>query len=135
MRLWSIAPDWKQDQAQVSTWMYRVVRNLCIDRTRKYRESELDEGLDAIDPTQGIDQKLQDQHRTVALSQALDALPDRQREAITLRHLDELANPEIADRMEISIEAVESLISRGKRALKSLLQGRKQELGYEDDTA
>lgn len=135
MRLWSIAPDWKQDQAQVSTWMYRVVRNLCIDRTRKHRESELDEGLDAIDPTQGIDQKLQDQHRTVALSQALDALPDRQREAITLRHLDELANPEIADRMEISIEAVESLISRGKRALKSLLQGRKQELGYEDDTA
>lgn len=135
MRLWAIAPDWKQDQAQVSTWMYRVVQNLCVDRSRKHRESEMTDGLDAIDPAQGVDHKLHDQHRTRALSQALAALPDRQREAITLRHLEELANPEIASRMDVSVEAVESLISRGKRALKSLLQGRKEELGYEDDRA
>lgn len=135
MRLWKIAPDWRQDEAQVSTWLYRVVSNLCTDRTRKHREAALEEGMDAVDPSQGADAQMQDQHRVRALADALSALPDRQREAITLRHLEELGNPDIAEKMDVSIEAVESLISRGKRALKSLLQGRKHELGYEDDRA
>ena len=37
IRLWKIAPDWQQGQAQVSTWLYRVVANLCTDRLRKRR--------------------------------------------------------------------------------------------------
>jgi len=35
MRLWKIAPDWRQGEAQVSTWLHRVVANLCTDRLRK----------------------------------------------------------------------------------------------------
>jgi len=44
-----------------------------------------------------------------------------------------MANPEIADVMEISVEAVESLTSRGKRALTQILKGRKTALGFEGD--
>ncbi|MEO9862351.1 sigma factor-like helix-turn-helix DNA-binding protein, partial [Yoonia sp.] len=57
----------------------------------------------------------------------------RQREAVVLRHLEELNNPDIASRLDISVEAVESLLSRGKRALKSALASRKGSLGYEND--
>src|SRR5210317_2602148 len=39
VRLWRIAPDWKQDQAKVSTWLYRVVENLCIDQLRRNKTS------------------------------------------------------------------------------------------------
>jgi len=35
MRLWKIAPDWREGEAQISTWLYRVVANLCTDRLRK----------------------------------------------------------------------------------------------------
>ena len=49
------------------------------------------------------------------------------------KHIEELANPEIADVMEISVEAVESLTSRGKRALTQILKGRKAALGFEGD--
>ena len=50
-----------------------------------------------------------------------------------LRHIDEMSNPEIAEIMDISVEAVESLTARGKRALTEILKGQKQALGYQDD--
>jgi RNA polymerase sigma-70 factor (ECF subfamily) len=49
-----------------------------------------------------------------------------------LRHIEGLGNPEIAEIMDISTEAVESLTARGKRALATALAGRRDELGYSD---
>jgi len=60
-------------------------------------------------------------------------LPDRQRQAMVLRHLEELSNPDIAGIMKISAEAVESLTARGKRALAAVLAARRAELGYSND--
>ena len=37
LRLWRIAPDWRQGEAQVSTWLFRVVGNLATDRLRARR--------------------------------------------------------------------------------------------------
>ena len=42
LRLWKIAPDWRQGEAKVSTWLYQVVSNLCTDRLRKRRTVALD---------------------------------------------------------------------------------------------
>ena len=60
-------------------------------------------------------------------------LPDRQRLAVVLRHLEERANPEIAEIMGLSVEAVESLLSRGRRALKAGLAAQAEGLGYKDE--
>lgn len=65
-----------------------------------------------------------------ALDAALAALPERQRQAVVLRHIEGLSNPEIAEVMQIGVEAVESLTARGKRALAALLSGQRAELGY-----
>ena len=67
--------------------------------------------------------------RDRALADALADLPDRQREAVTLRHLEGLSNPEIAEIMDISTEAVESLTARGKRNLATALAARRNDLG------
>ena len=69
--------------------------------------------------------------RMTALTAALETLPDRQRQAVVLRHIEGLSNPEIAEVMEIGVEAVESLTARGKRALAAVMAGRRAELGYE----
>ena len=74
-----------------------------------------------------------DADRTQALEMALAELPERQRQAVVLRHLEGLSNPEIAQVMEIGVEAVESLTARGKRTLAALLAGRREELGYGND--
>jgi len=132
LRLWRIAPDWRQGEAKVSTWLYRVVSNLCTDRLRKRRGVGFDEVADPPDDSPGAEARLQAASRAQALEAALQELPERQRQAVVLRHLEGVSNPEIAAVMEISVEAVESLTARGKRALAKALAGRREELGYGD---
>jgi RNA polymerase sigma-70 factor (ECF subfamily) len=134
LRLWRIAPDWRQGEARVSTWLYRVVANLCTDRLRRRRGSvALDEVAEPPDPAPSVADRMQGEARMRALSDALAALPERQAQAVALRHLEGLSNPEIAAVMDIGVEAVESLTARGKRALAAILAGRRTELGYGDE--
>ena len=134
MRLWKIAPDWDADRAQVTTWLYRVVANLCTDVLRKRgRGVALDEIEEPSSDAPSVAQTLQTRAREDALRTALADLPERQAQAVSLRHLEELGNPQIAVIMDTNERTVESLIARGKRALIARLSGRKSELGYEDD--
>lgn len=136
LRLWRIAPDWRAGEAQVATWVYRVTTNLCTDRLRARRRRPavpLDAAPDMADGAIGAEARLIDADRAVALQSALDALPDRQRQAVVLRHIEGLTNPQIAVVMDIGVEAVESLTARGKRALAAALAGQRQALGYDDE--
>lgn len=134
LRLWRVATDWRQGEAKVSTWLYRVTANLCTDRLRRRgRTVALEAVAEPEDGQPGAVAGLIEADRALALETALAALPDRQRQAVVLRHLEGLGNPEIAEIMEIGIEAVESLTARGKRALVAALAGRREELGYDDD--
>jgi len=132
MRLWKIAPDWQEGAAQVSTWLHRVAVNLATDRLRRRGRGV---GLDTIDepaaPAPPVLDRMVQADRMAALEAALASLPDRQRAAVVLRHFEGLSNPEIAARLDIGVEAVESLTARGKRRLAQLLAGRQAELGYE----
>lgn len=135
LRLWRAAPGWRAGEAQVSTWLYRVVTNLCTDRMRARKRrpaAALEDAPEVPDGAQGAEAGMIEADRMAALQAALDALPERQRQAVVLRHIEGLGNPEIAAVMDIGVEAVESLTARGKRALAALLAGRREELGYED---
>lgn len=132
LKLWKFAPKWKQDRAQVSTWLYRVVSNLCKDRYRRASLENLGNAQEPIDGTQSAPDKIDEQYRQQALYDALSMLQENQRLAVQLRHIDELTNPQIAEIMELSVEAVESLTARGKRKLIEILQTHKPELGYND---
>ena len=133
LRLWKIAPVWRQGEAKVTTWLYRVTRNLCTDRLRKRRTVDIDAIPEPADETPGVAAGMMQGTRAEALQTALGQLPERQRVAVTLRHLEGRTNPEIAEVLEISVEAVESLTARGKRALAALLRPRREELGYVED--
>ncbi len=133
LRLWKIAPDWRQGEAKVTTWLFRVTSNLCTDRLRKRHGVDIDTVPEPEDTAPGAVAGLIEADRARALELALAELPDRQREAVVLRHLEGLANPEIAEAMEISVEAVESLTARGKRTLARILSGRREELGYDSE--
>jgi len=136
VRLWRIAPDWKQDQAKVSTWLYRVVENLCIDRLRRRgRTTDMGQvGLDPVDPSPSAAARMQNTTRANALYHALNQLPERQAQAVRLRHLEERSNDDIAAIMGLSVDAVESLQARGRRKLAAYLQAHHSELGYQDET-
>ncbi|MFM2367627.1 MAG: hypothetical protein RIR95_2235 [Pseudomonadota bacterium] len=134
LRLWRVAPNWRPDEAKVTTWLYRVVVNLCTDRLRARQRRKLDALDDVAEPADSatsVVTAMIDVERQLALETALATLPDRQRQAVVLRHIEGLTNPEIADIMAIGVEAVESLTARGKRTLTQILSGQKAALGYE----
>lgn len=132
LRLWRIAPEWQSGRAKVSTWLYRVVMNLCLDLRRRTQTLDLDGIPEPEDGSPAAMEQLLHVARVDALQDALMRLPVRQRQAVVLRHIEELSNPEIAGIMEIGVEAVESLTARGKRTLAAVLADRKDELGYQD---
>lgn len=135
LRLWRVAPGWRAGEAQVTTWLYRVVTNLVTDRQRarqRRQATTLDDAPEVADGTAAAVTQLIEADRMAALDRALDGLPDRQRQALVLRHMEGLSNPEIAEIMQIGVEAVESLTARAKRALALALAGQKDELGYAD---
>ncbi len=131
LRLWRVAPDWRQGEARVATWLYRVASNLVTDRLRRKKGVALDAIAEPEDDTPGVEERLQSDARKEALDRALADLPERQRLAVVLRHIEGLANPAIADVMDLSVEAVESLIARGKRALADRLLAQRDEIGLE----
>ncbi|MBD3766243.1 MAG: RNA polymerase sigma factor [Rhodobacterales bacterium] len=136
LRLWRAAPGWRAGEARPTTWLYRVVANLCTDRLRRRRPAPaLDEVPEPADPAPGALSGLIADDRARALQAALADLPERQRQAVVLRHLEGLGNPEIAGIMDIGVEAVESLLARGRRGLQAALAGRRDDLGYDDEGA
>ena len=135
LRLWRAAPTWRAGEAQVTTWAYRVAVNLCTDRLRAKKLRRSDALDDVAEPEDGgvtaVDGMIE-ADRQAALTRALADLPDRQRQAVILRHIEGLANPEIAAILQVGVEAVESLIARGKRALTAALAAQRKDLGYEE---
>ncbi|WP_278070436.1 RNA polymerase sigma factor [Brevundimonas sanguinis] len=121
LRAWKQAPRWTPGQARFDTWLHRVALNLCYDRLRRRREIARDVMPDHIDDGPAPDRGLLAAETGAQVQAALSRLPPRQREAIVLCHYQELGNIEAAALMEISVEALESLLSRGRRALRTAL--------------
>ena len=122
LRVWREAPRWKPGGAKFETWMHRVALNQCYDRLRRRREkSDPDAGVSVPDAAPLASDLWLAQQRTAKVGAALARLPERQRSAIELVHFQELTNSAAAETWEISVEALESLLARGRRALKAAL--------------
>ena len=85
LRLWKQAPDWRQGEAKVSTWAYRVAVNLCTDRLRaRKRRGHVD--LDSVPDPPSLDpsavERMTETVRNTALDAALGTLPDRQQDSV-----------------------------------------------------
>ncbi|WP_414080192.1 MULTISPECIES: RNA polymerase sigma factor [Variovorax] len=125
LRVWKHAAGWRHGQARFDTWLHRVAMNLCYDRLRTRRDeaADDDELEEAPDPGPAPDEALQAAQRGRRLAAALKALPVRQREALVLQYYQELSNQEAATVMGLSVEALESLLSRARRTLRAELGG------------
>ena len=121
VRVWRHAPTWRPGPARFDTWMHRVALNLCYDRLRKRREIAVDVLPEREDDGPRPDAGLMAADTGARVAAALAALPDRQREAVVLAHYQELGNIEAAALMEVSVEALESLLSRARRGLRAAL--------------
>ena len=121
MRLWTHAARWQPGRAKFETWLYRVTVNKCYDRLRRRPTARLEAAAEIADPAPGPDATLQNAALSLQIDAALKALPDRQRAAIQLCHYQGCGNIEAAEILGISVEALESLLARGRRTLRGRL--------------
>jgi RNA polymerase sigma-70 factor (ECF subfamily) len=127
LRLWKDASRF-EPRARVTTWLHRIAHNLCIDRLRGRREEPsetIDEERTSLEPGGLLDRK----QVAEEVEKALAALPERQRAAITLVHYQGLGNIEAAEVLDIGVEALESLLARGRRSLREKLAGLQRDEG------
>ncbi len=133
VRAWKQAPHWREGEARFDTWLHRVALNLCYDRLRARRELPLaDDGESGAagfggaseeggEPT--LDAAFEAREEGARVRAALLALPVRQREALVLSYYQELSNTEAAGLMGVTVEALESLLSRARRNMRARLLG------------
>lgn len=123
LRLWQRANDYSPE-ARVTTWLHRIVHNLAVDRLRVrgrwQAPSEDEDDAEAISAPQA--RQLETKRRVESLESAWAELPERQAAALALVHFDGLSGSEAASVLGVSEDALESLLARGRRALKAQLR-------------
>ena len=122
LRVWTHAPRW-QPLAAFRTWLTRVVVNLCLDRKRRRAWVGLEAAGDIVDPAPGVTELAEHGERERALAAAIANLPARQRTAIVLTYSEGMSNAQVAEVLDTSVSAVETLLVRGKQNLRTQMTG------------
>ena len=120
LRLWR-DPSQVREGGALSGWLIRVASNLVMDRFRAKPMQEIDENFEMADG-RGTAEDALDKSRAVAtIDAAVASLPERQKLALTLVHFEHMTNTAAATIMEVSVDALESLLARARRSLKDRL--------------
>lgn len=128
LRLWRSAEGLDVGAPGLRPWLRRVVSNLCVDRMRSGKRLVVVDEVPERAQSATQQSELEEQDTSQRVDAALKALPDRQRTALTLFHYEGLSQIEIGQIMGISDEAVESLLARARRSLKTTLRDELEEL-------
>ena len=118
LRLWRVAGEWRPGEARISTWLHTVAMNLSRDRLRRRRETYPVESFEWLAGEDSPEQDMERDRRSARVQQALTQLPERQREALILSHFEGYSQSEAATVLGVSVEALESLLSRARRSLR-----------------
>ncbi|MCP4121425.1 MAG: RNA polymerase sigma factor [Bacteroidetes bacterium] len=122
--------------SSLSTWIYRIASNKCLEyqryKKRKRRQAFFQSLLGIDEAREYLEQKsveyrhpgvqLEEKERSEEMFRAIDCLPESQRLAFTLHHIDGMSYKEIAEIMEKSVSSVESLLFRAKQNLRKKLE-------------
>ena len=131
-RVWAHAARWRPigagGNARFTTWLYRIVVNLAIDRKRRPGFAPMDDAVEPVDEADDGFAQIHHRQVTDSVAAAVTRLPERQRTALTLCFFEGMSNIEAGKIMALSVGAVESLLVRARRTLRAELEGTYQEL-------
>jgi RNA polymerase sigma-70 factor (ECF subfamily) len=111
-----------EDHSKFSSWVYRVTRNLCFDEITRKKFESLEEDTNNLKVEETCEQDLSDKEVADVLKNALQKIPEDQREVILLKTYQDLKFIEIAEILGISINTVKSRMYHGLKALKPYVE-------------
>ncbi|WP_461211373.1 RNA polymerase sigma factor [Desulfocurvus sp. DL9XJH121] len=103
-------------------WVMRIARNLCLDHVRKVRPVLMENMPEQADSETPLTAALR-RESAEALSSAVRSLPESQRTALILRHNEGMRYDQIAEAMDTTVAAVESLLVRARKGLRRQIEG------------
>lgn len=130
--LWQRAESW-QPSGKVRSWLFRIARNKSIDEIRSGKNFVDVEKQNLLDGTKSPVSQMFDHEVSNIVDNNIAKLPKRQSEAIMLVHFLEASNIEAAEVMDVSVDALESLLARGRKRLRELLGNNRDVLLREDN--
>lgn len=133
IRVWRGAASFDPTVARFTTWLYRIVLNLAIDRSRRPRGDPIETAEQVATDEPGALAGLIAKEEQHAVAASVSQLPARQRAAIALFHFDELSGREAAAAMDMTEKAFESLLTRARATLKQRVLGERPLLGEDHD--
>jgi RNA polymerase sigma-70 factor, ECF subfamily len=127
LKLWN-NPAQLREAGALKGWLARVAHNLAMDWFR-HRQGTADiDQLEVIDQRPTAEDNLNRDWVTARINAAVAKLPERQKQVITLVHFEHFSQPDAATVMDLSLDALESLLARARRALKDQLETDRHEL-------
>ena len=121
LRLWQRPDAWDSTRGSFKAWLDRVTMNACLDRLRRRKWHGGAVSEEWADASPGAVEQLVRQEEQQAVRDAIQMLPPRQRAALLLVEYRGLGQAAAAQDMGLSVEALESLLARGRRKLRELL--------------
>lgn len=123
MKLWNKPESFDAEKGvKFTTWFYRVVTNLAIDKVRRRKTQASPEVLDFIeDSTPRADDALVARQQQIEVERAISALPERQKAALNLCFYEGLSNKDAAEILGVGVKALELLLMRAKKTLREEL--------------
>jgi RNA polymerase sigma-70 factor (ECF subfamily) len=128
LKIWSHRGRWQHGRAKFSTWLYRVISNRCIDLRRKPRNENVETVPEVADSQPGAVEIIERNELNGMLEIAMQRLPEQQRIAVILSYHEDMSNGEIAQVMDSTVAAVESLLKRGRQQLRQLLRKHERDI-------
>jgi len=120
IRFWVSRDRFDPGRVKLTTWMHRIAHNLCVDyfRRRQLQERQLSVQSDSNEsPYTNYELSL----RAAIVRKGLMTLSERQRSAIVLCHYQNFSQHDAAHILDLSVDALESLLRRGRHKLKQIL--------------
>ncbi len=121
LRVWRKAGSFEPGRVKVSTWLHTIAHNLAIDSFRRRRETLLEHLPEAADELADPARQFDGKETTALLEAALAELPENQRAAVLLCQVQGFSNAEAAEVLGVGLRALESLLARARRRLRSAL--------------
>ncbi|WOJ92099.1 sigma-70 family RNA polymerase sigma factor [Congregibacter variabilis] len=122
VRLWTRADSFNSATARLTTWLHNIAHNLCIDSFRRNARLEFTDDEARLESVaNGPDGDFEANEKADRVRTALETLPERQRSALLLCHYQGLSNRDAATVLDVSVDALESLLARARRRLKEEL--------------
>jgi RNA polymerase sigma-70 factor (ECF subfamily) len=128
LKIWSHRGRWQHGRAKFSTWLYRVISNRCIDLRRKPRNENVETVPEVADGQPGAIEIIERNELNGMLELAMQRLPEQQRIAVIFSYHENMSNGEIAQVMDTTVAAVESLLKRGRQQLRQLLRKHERDI-------